>query len=131
MSEENVESLRQIAEAWNRRDLQGWLELMHPEIKWIPARKRLDGGAYRGHSGMREYMADIDTDYEGLMVKLDEVRDLGDTVVGLGRAHGRSAGGIPIDVPYGVVIGFRDGLAASGGTWFSHAEALEAAGLSE
>jgi ketosteroid isomerase-like protein len=69
MSKENVETLRRIAAAWNRRDLDGWLGFMHPEIEWVPARKRLEGGAYRGHSGMREYMADIDVDYTGLRWK--------------------------------------------------------------
>jgi ketosteroid isomerase-like protein len=131
MSEENVKTLRRIAAAWNRRDLDVWLGFMHPEIEWVPARKRLEGGAYRGHSGMREYMADIDVDYSGLlMVEIDEVRDLGDVAVGLGHVQGESAGGIPVNTQYGVVIGFRDGLAVSGSTWFSHAEALEAAGLS-
>jgi ketosteroid isomerase-like protein len=64
-------------------------------------------------------------------VEIDEVRDLGDVAVGVGRAQGESAGGIPVDTQYGVVLRFRDGLAVSGSTWFSHAEALEAAGLSE
>ena len=130
MSEENVETLRRIAAAWNRRDLDVWLGFMHPEIEWVPARKRLEGGAYRGHSGMREYMADSDVDDSGLlMVEIDEVRDLGNVAVGLGHVQGESARGIPVNTQYGVVIGFRDGLAVSGSTWFSHAEALEAAGL--
>ena len=80
MSEENVELLRQAAEAWNRRDLQSWLEFLHPEIEWIAGRSRLESGAYRGHSGMRKYMADTDADFDGL---------------------GQSAGGIPVDTQYG------------------------------
>ena len=42
------------------------------------------------------------------------MRDLGDTVLGLGHLRGRSQGGIPIDTQYGIVISFRDGLAVSG-----------------
>ena len=34
MSRENVETLRRIAAAWNRRDLEAWLRFMHPEIDW-------------------------------------------------------------------------------------------------
>ena len=46
MSEENVEVLHQGIAAWNRRDLDGWLETTDPEIQWYPGMVRVDGGAY-------------------------------------------------------------------------------------
>ena len=130
MSEENVETLNRIAAAWNRRDLEAWLGLMHPEIDWQGAITRLEGATFRGSEGMSEYWSQTNAALE-LVVSFDEVRDLGDTVLGLGHLRGRSQGGIPIDTQYGIVISFRDGLAVSGSDWGSHVEALEAAGLSE
>lgn len=128
--EENVETLNRIAAAWNRRDIEAWLGFMHPEIDWEGNFTRLEGAIYRGRDGMREYWSQTNAALE-LVVSFDEVRDLGDTVLGLGRLRGRSEGGIPIDSQYGIVINFRDGLAGSGSDWDSHADALEAAGLSE
>jgi ketosteroid isomerase-like protein len=130
MSEENVETLHQIAAAWNRRDLEAWLGFMHPEIDWQGAFTRLEGATFRGREGMRVYWSQTNAALE-LVVSFDEVRDLGDTVVGLGHLRGRSQGGIPIDTQYGIVIGYLDGLAVRGSDWGSHAEALEAAGLSK
>ena len=130
MSEENVETLHQIAAAWNRRDLEAWLRFMHPEIDWQGAFTRLEGATFRGREGMRAYWSQTNATLE-LVVSFDEMRDLGDTVLGLGHLRGRSQGGIPIDTQYGIVISFRDGLAVSGSDWGSHAEAVETAGLSE
>ncbi len=130
MSEENVETLTRIAAAWNRRDLDAWLGFMHPEIDRQGGFTRLEGTAFRGREGMRLYWSETNAALE-LVVSFNEVRDLGDTVLGLGHLRGRSEGGIPIDTQYGIVMGFRDGLAVLGSDWGSHAEALEAAGLSE
>ena len=130
MSEENVETLKRIAAAWNQGDLDTWLGFMHPEADWEGAFTRLEGALYRGREGMREYWSQTNAALE-LEVSFDEMRDLGDTVLGLGHLRGRSQGGIPIDTQYGIVVTFRDGLAVSGSDWGSHAEALEAAGLRE
>jgi ketosteroid isomerase-like protein len=35
MSQENVDVTRRSLEAWNRGDLDAWLETGHPEIEWI------------------------------------------------------------------------------------------------
>jgi ketosteroid isomerase-like protein len=130
MSEENVETLKQIAAAWNRGDLEGWLKFVHSEIDWQGVFTRLEGATYRGREGMREYWSQTNAAME-LVVSFEEVRDLGDTVVGLGHLRGSSEGGIPIDTQYGIVMSFLDGLAVRGSDWMSHADALEVAGLSE
>src|SRR3954447_10623164 len=130
MSQENVETLNRMAAAWNRRDLEAWLGFMHPEIDWEGAFTRLEGAKYHGRDAMRGFWSQTNAALE-LVVSFDEVRDLGDTVLGLGHLRGRSQGDIPIDTQYGIFISFRDGLAVSGSDWGSHAEALEAAGLSD
>ena len=132
MSEENVELLHQLTAAWNRRDLDGYLALMDPEIDLYPGAVRVEGGAYQGHEGIRRFWADVYASWDELVGNIEEVRDLGDVIVGLGRVRGRSKGGFPIDTEYGVVLRWRDGLVVWASDWYSHAEALdEAAGLSE
>ena len=131
MSAENVERFRQATAAWNRRDLEGHLDFFDFEVEWSPGFTRVEGGVYRGREGIRQFWADVDSGFDEPVPDFDEVRDLGDTVVGLGRLRGRSNEGVPIDTQYGVVVRFREGLAVSGSDWFSHADALEAAGLPE
>jgi ketosteroid isomerase-like protein len=131
MSEETVELLHQGVAAWNRRDLDGYLELADPEIEWYSGATRVEGGAFRGREGMRRFWTDTYAVYDELVTSIEEVREAGDMVVGLGRLRGRSKGGVPVDTQYGLVLRYRDGLLVSGSDWFSHAEALEAAGLRE
>ena len=45
------------------------------------------------------------------MTSYEEVRDLGHSILGLGRLRGRSRQGVPVDLEYAVVVRFRDGLA--------------------
>ena len=59
MSEENVELLHQLTAAWNRRDLDGYLALMDPEIDLYPGAVRVEGGAYQGHEGIIRFWADV------------------------------------------------------------------------
>jgi ketosteroid isomerase-like protein len=33
MSQENVDTVRRTFDAWNRDDVDGWLEAAHPEIE--------------------------------------------------------------------------------------------------
>ncbi len=131
MSKENVELLHKGVAAWNRRDLDGYVELADPEIEWYAGATRVEGGAFRGREGMRRFWTDTYAVYDELVTSIEEVRDLGDIVVGLGRLRGRSNAGVPIDTQYGLVLRYRDGLLVSGSDWFSHAEALEVAGLKE
>ena len=92
---------------------------------------RVDGGAYQGHDGMRRFWSDAYASFDELVPKIEEVRDLGEVVVGLGRLRARSKEGAPLDTEYGIVLRYRNGLVVSGSDWFSYSEALAAAGLSE
>ena len=131
MSEENVEAICGTIDAWNRGDLDAYLEGFHPEAEWHPGVTRVDGTVIRGHDGIREWWADIHTTFEELTVTIAEFRDLGESVLGLGRVRGQSKSGVPLDAEYALLMHPRDGLAVSGRAFTSHAEALEAAGLSE
>jgi ketosteroid isomerase-like protein len=62
----------------------------------------------------------------------DEVRDLGDRVLALGKLEGRGRGsGVWVESPVGSVTDFRDGRAWRTRVFSDHGEALRAAGLAE
>ena len=56
MSEENVAQHYRAAEAFSRQDLDGFLEICHPEIVLVSRHLELDGsGHLRGHESVRRW----------------------------------------------------------------------------
>jgi hypothetical protein len=54
MSQENVELLRRGIEAWNRRELDVWLDLGTPDVEWMPAGPAaVERTVYRGYDEVR------------------------------------------------------------------------------
>ncbi|MEK6326120.1 MAG: nuclear transport factor 2 family protein [Actinomycetota bacterium] len=132
MSQQNVETLKRVIEAYNRRDIEPLLETSDPEIEWYPFTAQVEGGeAYHGHEGLRQWWANLDAAFEEFEASVDEVRDLDDTVLALGQLRARFRSGVSLDTEISWVVRFRDGLGVWGRAYQSHAEALEAVGLKE
>jgi ketosteroid isomerase-like protein len=134
MSQENVEAVRRCLEGWNRNDLDAWLRDAHPEVEWFSAVSRAVEGAEtvrRGLPEMRRFWDEWHSVWD-LTVEIVETRDLGDTVIALGRMHTRGdASGVDLDSPVAYVFEFEAGLCRRVRAYLDHAEALEAVGLSE
>jgi ketosteroid isomerase-like protein len=132
MSEANVDLARRAFAAFSARDIEATLAVMHEEIEFLPVTANLTTGGvpYRGHDGIRSYMEDVARVWDELRVYPSEYRDLGDTVVALGRIHGRG-GGMIIDRPTGWVWRCENGKIVFGRIYASHEEALRAAGLGD
>jgi ketosteroid isomerase-like protein len=126
MSQENVEAFHRGSDAWYRHDLERWLEGVHPDAELHPSAAAVEGRPYRGREGARQFWLDIEASFDELTPNYEEIRDLGDAVLALGRLSGRSKEGFPVDIEYAVVMRYRDGLVVWARSWFSHAEALEA-----
>ena len=129
---ENVELSLDLNDAWNRRDVDAVIALWDPEGMWYPA---LEGATevrtYHGHAGIRQYHEDL-AEFSGQSdTEFPEVHDLGDQVLGLGSARFRYANGVELDQEVAFLHTWRNGKCVEARTWLSHAEALEAAGLSE
>ncbi len=88
-----TEIVQQLFDAFNTRDLDAALLLLHPEIVFEPVSGAvLNGGEpYVGTAGMRQYFADVQAHWQQLIVKPVHVRAAGDAVVALGHASGKSA----------------------------------------
>ena len=131
MSQENVDRFRAGLEAYNRGDVERWLETFHPDVVF-EARIGLLEGDYSGHEGLRRLLADIADSWEVFDLDFPDVRDLGDRVLALGTVHmiGRGSG-IEAEAPVAFVSTVRDGLTTHIKDYGEWAQALEAAGLSE
>ena len=136
MSQENVETVRRAIEAWNADDLDACLAVLDADVEWHPSiEPGLEGEAtvYRGHDGARrawrEYRGEA---WERLTSRPQEIRDLGDSVLLLGQMDitARTTG-IEFTQEIGEIFEFREGKVVRVRDFLTHAEALEAAGLSE
>jgi uncharacterized protein len=130
MSEENVEVVRRAIDAYNRRDLTDVLAHIHGDIEWESG--LLGTTPYRGRDGIRRMWEDVDIAWEAMKLVPRRFIDGGDVVVANCTlvAKGRTSGS-PVEGPQIGVVDFEGGLIRRVRLFTDHAEALEAAGLSE
>ena len=132
MSQENVELVREGFARWNEGDYDFFFNSTAPDIELLSRFGSLTGEPYRGHRGVREWLADIQQSFERFDLWLDDVRDLGDGVLAIGGIELRARGsGLDLKEPMGWVFEFRDGRVARMRFYAQPSEALEAAGLRE
>jgi uncharacterized protein len=110
MSAEDLATVRKGIEAYNAGDVEGVLATMDPDIRFVPVRSLLEGGEYRGHAGIRKYMADMDDDWSERGIDISELRDTENTVLVLGEFHGTGrASNTEVRFPIAWLCRFRDG----------------------
>jgi ketosteroid isomerase-like protein len=104
--------VQRLFEAFGRRDLSSVLDLVHPEIVFEPMTAAVTqaGEPYRGHEGMRDYVADVQEHWQELTVHPVQIRAAGQAVVVLGLASGRGPAGSFEDAPATWVLKFSEGL---------------------
>ncbi len=131
MSRENVDRFVEATEAFNRGDLEAWLEQYDTEVVFEPQVSEMEG-AYVGHEGIEAFLTTIGDLYETFQVRLQDVRDLGDRVLALGTASGIGRGsGVQQETPLAIVANFRDGRITHFKDYGDKDHAFEAMGLSE
>ena len=135
MSQENVEIVRRVSDAYNRRDVGAMLDELHPEVEWHPWLQLQLGGAatvYRGHQGVRKGIRELEEAFSEIQAEQTEIRDLGERVVAIGRlrARGKESGAIT-ESPIAWIVDFKSGKVIRVREYLDPKEALEAAGLSE
>ena len=133
MSQENIEIVRRGIEAWNRHDIDAGLRFIAPEIEWMPASPAaVERAVYRGYDEVAEGFAGIWETWELFQFDEDEVRDLGGSVLWLGRVHMKGrASQIELDQEVANHFELRDRKIVRVRAYLSWHEALEAVGLPE
>jgi ketosteroid isomerase-like protein len=133
VSEEKVEIAKRAIDAFNQRNSDVYGELFTPDFEWFPAMiLALGGESVRGPEGVEAAGDAIPDAWEEFRVVGEELRDLGDRVLVLGRQEGRGRGsGLSVDAPFGAIFDFRDGRISRIRSFLNHSEALRGAGLTE
>jgi ketosteroid isomerase-like protein len=133
MSQQNVEVVRALFDAYRRQAIDAAVEIAHPDIEVRPS---IVGGpessVYRGRDGFRMFLADVEAAWADFSIEVEEFRDLGDTVLALGRSFARGEGsGVAVEATTGWVAVVRDGKVHRFASFVSRDQALEAVGLRE
>ncbi len=134
MSQENLETVRELVEAFNRGDFDAALERVHRDVEWRSLDSFPDAGTYRGADGVRKFFETwIDT-FQGFQLHLQQCVAIDEhLVVATFRASGEGIGsGVEVESPVFVqLLEFRDGLMIRTQMFQTEQEALEAARLSD
>jgi len=134
MSQENVELMYRAVDTFNRRDLDAHLALMDDDVEVVPRIGASEGeSSYRGHDGVRRWWNNVLDVFPDWNVEVVEVRDVGDyltlaTIRLIG--HGASSAAPTYQATWQVGR-WRRGKCVWWRAFLTHAEALEAVGLSE
>jgi ketosteroid isomerase-like protein len=133
MSQENVEVIRAGYAAWARRDLDTWLETLHPEVEFQTSGSFPDlAPIYRGHQGMRSFWDAMLVPWGSFHLDVERIVE-GDECAAVAirfRAQGKGSG-VLTDLRQGHALRFEGGRIVKVSAHASFEEALEAAGLSE
>jgi ketosteroid isomerase-like protein len=131
MSEENVEIVRRASQAWNAGDMDVLREMHDPDVILRPARDWPEPGPYMGREAAMGFFRRMRETFDA--DSLEPVGDeahAADRVVTrwIWRGHGR---GPESNVDVTSIHTVRNGKIREVEYFWDHAEALEAAGLSE
>jgi uncharacterized protein len=131
MSQENVEIVQRIYDAYLAGDFETAFALIDPDVTFDVS-IRPEGEVYRGHRGVAEALRTWTGTWEAFRMEVQELIDAGEHVIGVEHQSGRGRGsGLPLSQVYFSVFTVGGGKVTRI-TWFQkRADALEAAGLSE
>jgi ketosteroid isomerase-like protein len=129
MSRVNIDLALLMYEAFNRRDLDACLALMHDEVEIEPRLGALEGD-YRGHEGVRRWWSNLLDFLPDYTVEVEELHDLGDMTLAQirGRGHGATSA-TPVVETWWQAIRWRDGICIWWCNFATEAEARETIGL--
>jgi len=116
----------------SRLDAEAMVVLCDPDVEFRSRIASADDVTYRGHFGVRDYIANLAEAFEWVQTEPVDVVDRGDRVVVCNRfrARGRRSG-VEVEERFFQALRYREGKVLWWAFYPSKAEALEAAGLPE
>jgi ketosteroid isomerase-like protein len=136
MSQENVEIVRALFEAWNARPVEPDFAHFHPELVYHPRADEPDPSPHVGRDAYERLVLGFVESFSEVTFDVLELIDAGDYVITSTVLHAvlrgqESASGAGVSDTYVFLYKLRDGLVVEGWEYRTKQEALEAVGLSE
>jgi ketosteroid isomerase-like protein len=108
----NSELLLTGFDAWNRGDLDGYLELLHPDVQISTAGVFPDlAREFSGRKGAARFWRQMHEPFEWFEVHVEHIEDEGDWAIASIRfcARGEDSG-VEVDMRFGMAMRAEDGL---------------------
>jgi uncharacterized protein len=132
MSEENVEVVRRMYNAFHSGDADGALAHFDPEVVVDASKARPDGGRGQGREQLNVIVAAWMGTWDEWREEIAEMRDLGSQVLVLSVQRGRGKGsGVEVEARYALLYDVHGGKITRLVMYADQAQAVEAAGLRE
>jgi ketosteroid isomerase-like protein len=130
MSEDSIALVQRMAVTFNQRDVPSFLEVIDPDVEWIPIMAALEGRVYHGHEGVCQWLEDLATDWEYFETYQEEHEVIGDRVLIFGRWRARARNsGIELKEPGSWLVDLHDGRVRRLQTFTDRRDAIEASRL--
>ena len=131
MSQENVDTVRRMYDAFYRGDVEGALGYFNPDVLVDASSARPDVGVGRGREQVNAVVTTWVAAWEEWHEEIEEMRDLGSRVLVLSVQRGRGRGSrVEVEARYAMLYGLDGGEITTMRMYGNLAEALEAVGLS-
>ena len=124
MPEELAELVKRTYDALNRRDLEAYVAMSDPEVEFVSLIAEAEGGAYRGHDGVREWWRDVAGALGGIQFEPVEIRELDDEMLLVMVRTAGEVADVQIEQVMWQALVMRNGLAVWWQPFRSEQEAL-------
>jgi ketosteroid isomerase-like protein len=132
MSQENIEIVGRLIDAWNRADVDGILAFFDPACEVVFPPDVPEPGPFHGHAELRGWAEAFLAAWESHRAEIVELIEAQNSVIAILRLAGRGAGSeIEMDETDAHVFTFRDEKITHWRAFTDRSQALKAAGLSE
>ena len=112
-AQSTVEAARRLIDSFNRGDVDAFVEELDPEVEFLLALPTMFGGestVYRGHEGIREWLAELGETFAEFQVELSEIRERGERALAIGHLRGRGKeSGAEVGSPVAYLTDFKNG----------------------
>ena len=131
MSQESVEVVRRMCEAFVAGDVAGALEVLHADVTWHGTIGGLEEGrTAHGHNEVIEGFMESLRDWERHSLEVEDYLDAGNRVVVLWHEVGRGKrSGVEVETRTAVIYTVRDDEVIEVQGYMDRRQALEAVGL--
>jgi ketosteroid isomerase-like protein len=132
MSQENVELVRRIYDAWAIGNFRAGFDELDQHVVFVVSPEFPTFGVFLGRDGVRNYMWDFLEQWERMTIEAKHIEGVGDTVLARVVQHGKGrASGVEVAVEHFMLFTFRGRKIVRIESIISEGEALEAVGLPE
>jgi ketosteroid isomerase-like protein len=132
MPHENAEAVREAIEAWNRHELDSFLEMFDPECEVLFRPDVVERGPYHGKAELRGWAESFLAAFPDHRAEIVEMLEASESVVVVFRHGGRGGhSGAEVDMSDFHIFEFQGGKVGRWLGFSSRKEALEAAGVRE